>query len=43
MYQESLQNELDKKDHELVVANQRAQHLEELIDQQRKQFLEINH
>ncbi|CAH8620936.1 unnamed protein product [Schistosoma mattheei] len=40
---ESFQNELEKKDRELDAANQRAQHLEELIDHQSKQFLQANH
>ncbi|CAH8577287.1 unnamed protein product [Schistosoma turkestanicum] len=43
VFRETFQNELEKKDRELDAANQRAQHLEELIDHQRKQFLQANH
>ncbi|CAH8647835.1 unnamed protein product [Heterobilharzia americana] len=43
MLRENFHSELEKKDRELEAVNQRAQHLEELIDQQRKQFLQSNH
>nr|CAH8871310.1 unnamed protein product [Trichobilharzia regenti] len=43
MLRETLQNEIEKKERELDAANQRAQHLEELMDQQRKQFLHSNY